>query len=94
LGFFFNSNLIWIFSLFSLGGWFGASTGYISGWGVYYLGMNYPLRFVLFGGMLVGAALTLETQKRFKSFFRTTLIVGLLYLFIALWILSIFGNYD
>ncbi len=93
LGYFFKSNLIWIFSLASLGSWMGTETGYISGWGAYYLGMNYPLRFVLFGGALATAAFMLEKKEWFSIFYRSTLIMGLLYLFIALWIMSIFGNY-
>ncbi len=88
-----DSNLIWVFALVSLGGWMGAETGYRSGWGAYYLSMNYPLRFVLFGGLLTGAALALESHHHGQQFFRSTLIMGLLYLFIALWIMSIFGNY-
>ena len=88
-----ESNLIWVFALASLGGWMGTETGYVSGWGAYYLGMNYPLRFLLFGGMLTAIAINLETQSLAKRFFRTTLVMGLLYLFIALWIMSIFGNY-
>ena len=87
------SNLIWVFTSASLGGWMGTETGYISGWGAYYLGMNYPLRFVLFGGVLTACALALETHQTAKRFFRSTLTMGLLYLFIALWIMSIFGNY-
>lgn len=93
LGFILNSNLIWLFSLVSLGGWLGAETGYESGWGAYYLGMNYPLRFTLFGGVLTALGLVLEDQVQFERFCRTTLVMGLLYLFISLWILSIFGNY-
>jgi len=93
LGIYFQSNLIWVFALISLGGWMGTETGYMSGWGAYYLGMNYPLRFVAFGGVLTGLALSLETHRVLSRFFRTTLAVGLLYLFIALWIMSIFGNY-
>ena len=65
----------------------------MSGWGVYYLGMNYPLRFILFGGILVGATFILEHTHWFRHFFKSTLVMGLLYLFIALWIMSIFGNY-
>jgi hypothetical protein len=87
------SNLIWVFAIASLGGWMGTETGYMSGWGAYYLGMNYPLRFVLFGGVLTACALALETHQTAKRFFRSTLTMGLLYLFIALWIMSIFGNY-
>lgn len=93
LGFFLESNLIWLFALLSLGSWMGTETGYESGWGAYYLGMNYPLRFVCFGAGLTAAALVLAKEKSFGLFSRSTLAVGLLYLFIALWILSIFGNY-
>jgi len=88
-----ESNLIWVFALASLGGWMGTETGYVSGWGAYYLGMNYPLRFVLFGGILAACALALESHQRGQRFFRSTLTMGLLYLFLALWIMSIFGNY-
>jgi len=93
LGIVLEANLIWVFSLASLGGWMGTETGYMSGWGAYYLGMNYPLRFVLFGGLLTACALSLEAHAIGQRFFRSTLVMGLLYLFIALWIMSIFGNY-
>lgn len=71
----------------------GTETGYMSGRGAYYLGMNYPPRFVLFGGLLTVCALSMETQTIGQRFFRSTLVMGLLYLFISLWIMSIFGNY-
>ena len=45
-----RSGLVWLFFLLALGNWFGAETGYISGWGAYWLGMSFPIRFVLFGG--------------------------------------------
>lgn len=93
LAFWFPSKLIWVFSLLSLGSWFGAETGYMSGWGAYYLGMNYPLRFVLFGGVLIGLSWLFKRHVRFSDFAHSTYVMGLLYLFIALWILSIFGNY-
>lgn len=92
LGVLLKSNLIWIFALFSIGGWFGAETGYASGWGAYYLGMSYPLRFVLFGGVLTATAFGLHSVPLFNHVKRSTLVIGLLYLFIALWILSIWGN--
>lgn len=94
LGLLLESKLIWIFGLLSLGSWFGAETGYASGWGAYYLGMAYPLRFVLFGAALTLLSLLLRGRPRFAEFFGTTRVVGLLYLFIALWILSIWGNYE
>lgn len=93
LGVMLESNLIWVFALASLGGWMGTETGYMSGWGAYYLGMNYPLRFVLFGALLTACALALEHHPIAQRFYCSTLVMGLLYLFIALWIMSIFGNY-
>jgi len=93
LGLWFPSKLVWIFSLLSLGSWMGAETGYVSGWGAYYLGMNYPLRFVLFGLVLIAASHAFLKFPIRNDFVSPTRIVGLLYLFIALWIMSIFGNY-
>ena len=93
LGLWFPSKLIWVFALLSLGGWFGAETGYKSGWGAYYLGMNYPLRFVIFGAVLTAAGSLFAAKHGLQGFVKPTRVMGLLYLFIALWILSIFGNY-
>lgn len=94
LGLWFPSKLVWVFSLLSLGSWFGAETGYLSGWGTYYFGMNYPLRFVLFSLVLLVFGQVLFTRWEARGdFLRPTRALGLLYLFMALWILSIFGNY-
>lgn len=81
------------FSL-ALGNWFGAETGYVSGWGAYWLGMNYPIRFVLFGGALLALCYGAQSLLRQRQLFTVSKAMGLTYLFIALWIMSIFGNYD
>ena len=103
LGLWFPSALVWIFGLLSLGGWMGTETGYVSGYGMYYLGMNYPLRFVLFGALLTGLGVAGQHISRRKSgatlidrlflLSPQTKVMGLLNLFIALWLMSIFGNY-
>jgi hypothetical protein len=93
LGIWFPSKLVWLFALLSLGGWFGTETGYVSGWGAYFFGMNYPLRFVLFGIILVGVSFAFRLNSKLEEFQKITYKMGLLYLFLALWILSIFGNY-
>lgn len=93
LGLWFPSRLVWVFALLSLGAWFGTETGYVSGWGMYFLGMNFPIRFVLFGGALVGFSFLVKALPAVSGFFKSTYVVGMLYLFIALWIMSIFGNY-
>ena len=87
-----DSRLIWLFALVSLGSWFGTETGYQTHWADYFLGMNYPLRFVLFGVVLVTASFVLRKRKWFALFDDQTYVVGLLYLFLSLWLLSIFGN--
>lgn len=93
LGWRMSSRLIWLFALVSLGSWFGTETGYQTHWSDYFLGMNYPLRFVLFGIVLVSACHILRKQKWMAYFWEHTYVVGLLYLFISLWLLSVFGNY-
>lgn len=58
--------------------------------------MNYPMRFVLLGLLLCGLSVLFKRNdlwSRLAAFERSTLSVGLLYLFISLWILSIFGDY-
>jgi hypothetical protein len=87
-----DSRLIWLFSLVSLGSWFGTETGYQTRWADYFLGMNYPLRFVLFGMLLLTSIYTLKNRKWAQRFWELTYLVGMLYLFMSLWLLSIFGN--
>ena len=103
LGLWFPSALVWVFGLLSLGTWMGTETGYLSGYGAYFLGMNYPLRFVIFGAALTALGLAgrhasvraapSSFNARLLSLSPQTKVIGLLNLFIALWILSIFGNY-
>ncbi|RCH54950.1 DUF2157 domain-containing protein [Mucilaginibacter hurinus] len=87
-----DSGLIWLFALISLGSWFGTETGYQTRWADYFLGMNYPLRFVAFGALLVAACQALKNKKWFERFWELTYVAGMLYLFLSLWLLSIFGN--
>lgn len=94
IGYCFKSKLTWVFALLSLGAWFGTETGYLSRNDFYFLGMNYPLRFVFFGLIITAIALILENKKRFAPFFLPTYVCGMLYLFVSLWLLSIFGNYE
>jgi len=93
LAYVFKSRVIWIFTLLSFGAWFGTETGYLSRWSWYFMGLNYPLRFVLFGLALTALSFLLKNKKKFDYFFATTYISGMVYLFLSLWLLSIFGNY-
>ncbi|HXI00354.1 MAG TPA: hypothetical protein VNI52_08785 [Sphingobacteriaceae bacterium] len=89
----FKSRLIWAFALISLGSWFGTETGYQTNWSYYFLGMNYPLRFVFFGALLVILGFLMKKFNRLEHFRILTYIIGMLYLFISLWLISIFGNF-
>lgn len=92
IGGFFPSVPMWVVGLLSLSAWFGTETGYASGWGAYFLGMNYPLRFVVFGGLMIGLGLFMK-RTRLSHVAKSTYIMGLLNVFLALWIMSLFGNY-
>jgi len=90
-----SSKLIWIFTLIAFGVWFATETAYHSNWGFRFWGMNYPLRFTLFGALLTAFALFWQHRiKPISRFKQLTYIIGLTYLMIALWLLSIFGNYS
>lgn len=93
IGLWLPSQTVWIFALMTLGAWFGFHSYQVQSDG-YYLGMNYPLRFALFGGLLLVASLyVLPRIKAAMEFESVTKFVGLLYFFFSLWLLSIFGNH-
>lgn len=90
-----RSQLIWIFMLISLGVWFGTETAYRSNWGFKFWGMNFPLRFTLFGLCVTAFAYLLQGRwMALKAFVGLSQLIGLLYLMLSLWMLSIFGNYS
>ena len=93
LAYLFKSRLIWAFVLISLGAWYGTETGYLSRWNWYFLGMNYPLRFVFFGLLITGFSFLLKKSKKLGIFYQTNYICGMVYLFVSLWLLSVFGNF-
>jgi len=92
LGILLQSQLIWLFGLISLGAWFGTETGYITDWNDYFLGMNYPFRFAILGLFITLLSFLLRRKEKTSAFANITLNIGLLHLFISLWLLSIFGN--
>ncbi|WP_295448115.1 hypothetical protein [uncultured Thiodictyon sp.] len=76
--------------------YFGAETGYVSGWGAYYLGMTYPVRFLAVGAatLLLAWLHALVIRGRWASFSRVYAHFGLLVTNLALWFLSLFGYYE
>jgi len=90
-----SSKTIWCFMLIALGIWFATETAQHSNWGFKFWGMNYPLRFSLFGTVLTAFALFFHQRwNSINPFQQLSYIIGILYLFVSLWLLSIFGNYS
>jgi hypothetical protein len=75
---------------------FGGETGYLSGWGAYWLRMTYPVRFLAAGlGFLVVAWLHASYLRgAYQSFARVYAHLGLLVANLALWFLAIFGYFE
>jgi len=76
--------------------YFGAETGYVSGWGMYYLGMTYPVRFLAIGAATLVLAWLhgLVIRGRWTAFSRVYAHFGLLVINLALWFLALFGYYE
>ena len=93
-GVFFRSGSMWLMALLALGVWFDVKTTDWAGNNNYFMGMNLPLRFVCLGGVLLVFALVAPKYRKLNVLANATYIGGMLYFFIALWLLSIFGNYS
>jgi hypothetical protein len=76
--------------------WFGAQTGYMSGWGCYWLGMTYPVRFLGAGGatLVLSWLHSMLIRGRWAKFGRVYAHFGMLVTNLALWFLALFGYYE
>ncbi|HNW44627.1 MAG TPA: hypothetical protein PKI19_08990 [Elusimicrobiales bacterium] len=90
-----NRLVLW-YALADLFFFFGAETGYVSGWGAYYLGMTYPVRFLGIGLLTLAAAWAhgLIVRGRLTNFSRVYAHYGLLLTNLSLWFLSLFGYFE
>lgn len=75
---------------------FGGETGYVSGWGAYWLEMTYPVRYLVTGFVFLGVAWIHATELKgaYQSFARVYEHLGLLDIHLALWFLSLFGYFE
>lgn len=89
-----RSVLVWLFALFGIGLWVLTETSYLAQDHFLFWGMNIPLRFIFVGILIVGLSTIFKPHSRFYFAKEATLFVGLIYFFNALWMLTIFGNYD
>lgn len=95
VAYFHKNTLVLVLALLMLATWFGTESGYVSGWGAYFLGLNYPMRFALVSPfvILLGLFHRVFQLDVPESFIKTYYALGLLYVNLSLWIMSIFGNY-
>lgn len=93
-----NNVLLLILSTVVFFIWFGGATGYDAAWSAYWFGMNYPLRFLgaaVFIGLAGLAHLRAEhgPLAAYRGFAKVWISAALFLGEMALWLLSLFGNY-
>jgi hypothetical protein len=89
----FKSRFLWIAGILSVMGFYGAITAFYSTHDRF-LGMNYPIRFTLFGLIVIGASYLQEKIKALEDTSRITFIAGMIIFFTGMWGVSVFGNYN
>ncbi len=88
-----RSRALWIGFILAIMGWYGSFTEAHSHNSLF-LHMNYPVRFALFGIVVLLFSYLQRFIKNLSFTNRTTYLAGLIILFTALWGISIMGNYS
>jgi uncharacterized membrane protein len=81
-----RSKMLWSLALIALGYWLDATEICLAGFS---LDLLKPIKFVCMGLLLIFWSFSFKSDNRLRTFMDQTLFFGLLYLFTALWILSI-----
>lgn len=88
----FRSAVLWIGFILAAMGWFGAFSTAFSRNNLF-LGMNYPVRFTVFGLLVIALSFVQRQIPRIADAYRATYHTGLLIFFTGFWGVSVFGNY-
>lgn len=88
----FRSLAAWIGLLLALMAWYGAFA-YTHSTNHSFLWMNYPVRFAVFGLLVLAASAVQQRITALKQTSRITMAFSLIIFFTAMWGVSIFGNY-
>lgn len=89
-----KKELLWLFGIISLVIAFGAITYNLGENNHLFVGMNFPMRFTIFGAVILFLTFFIKKSENLKPFVEPTYWSGLIIFFLALWFLSIFGNYS
>lgn len=87
-----KSSLLWVTVMIGLIGWWGAQTYFWSHGADYFLWMNYPLRYTVFGLLLLLSILLIRQIKLLRPFRNISRGAAWLYFLTASWTLSVLGN--
>jgi uncharacterized membrane protein len=90
---FVRSYALWMAGILATMGWFGAFSTWLSHEDLF-LGMNYPVRFSVFGILIILASLAQKKVGTVSFSKRINYLAGLIIFFTGLWGVSIFGNYN
>ncbi len=89
---FFHSRALWIGFILAIMGWYGAFS-HTHSVNNLFLHMNYPVRFAVFGLVIILFSFLQRVIPPLAFSQRLTYVIGLVILFTALWGVSVFGNY-
>lgn len=59
-----------------------------------YLGMNFPMRYMPFSIVLLSFLIYIKKSEQLNPFYKIHYVTGLLIFYVALWLVTIFGNYS
>ncbi len=93
LGQVFRSSALWIGAIIISLVWFGSFSTWQSTNNLF-MGMNYPLRYTVFGLLILGISFLQGQVKQISFAANITYLTGLFIFFTGLWGVSIFGNYN
>ncbi|MCW3121941.1 MAG: hypothetical protein JWQ38_1433 [Flavipsychrobacter sp.] len=93
LGAVFRSSALWIGAIATSVAWFESFSTWQSSNNLF-LGMNYPVRFAVFGLLILGVSFAQKYVKKLEFSQRITYASGLILFLCGLWAVSVFGNYN
>ena len=89
----FRSRALWIGAIAAAIAWFGSFSDWQSHDNLF-LGMNYPVRFAVFGLIILGVSFLQRYLQQLSFTQRLSYSSGLILFFTSMWAVSIFGNYN
>jgi len=89
-----KKEFLWLFGITSLVIAFGSITYNLGKDNHLFFGMNFPMRFTIFGALILVVTFFIKKTEKLKPFVEPTYWSGLIIFFLSLWFLTIFGNYS